>query len=136
MKKISLLILCLIITGCASVSVYHVPEKELKNLNHIYVVRFPKDTRHLEGIIADELKAMGYNATYGEKQNIPDAATTIVTYKDRWQWDMSNYMLDITIEFRDRQTEELIASGKSYRPSLQRRSQKLMIRETLYKILK
>ncbi|TRZ93706.1 hypothetical protein D4R78_07930 [bacterium] len=137
MKKNLFLILCLVaIAGCASLTAYYAPNRDLKNLGSMYVVHFPKDKRHLERIIADELTQRGYRATSGEEQDIPEGVNTLVTYIDHWTWDMSNYMLDIEIEFRNRQDKSLIASGKSYRPSLQRRGPDTMIKETLDKVLK
>ena len=137
MKKNILLILCLVaIAGCASITAYRLPDRELKNLGSVYVVHFSPDKRHLERVIADELTLRGYKVTFGEEQNIPEEVNTLVMYVDHWMWDMSNYMINLEIEFRNRQDKSLIASGKSYRPSLQRRSPETMIKETLDKILK
>ncbi len=101
----------------------------------MYVVHFSPDKRHLEKIIKNQLTARGYTATYGEKHNIPEDIDIIVKYIDNWMWDITNYMLDITIEFKDAKTGILIASGKSYRPSLQRSSPENMIKETLDALL-
>ena len=139
MKKNVLLVLCLIgllaIAGCASVNAYYAPNRDLKNIGTMYVVHFSSDKRHLERIIADELTQRGYKVSSGEEANIPVGVNTLVTYVDHWMWDLSNYMLNIEIEFRNREDKSLIASGKSYRPSLQRASPEVMIKETLNKIL-
>lgn len=138
MKKNALLILIclLIISGCASITAYTVPNSDLKKLGSMYVVNFPKDSRHLEGIIANELTSRGYQVIYGEEKDVPASVNILVTYIDHWTWDMSTYMKDITIELRNKNDKSLIASGKSFRPSLQRRSPKTMIKETLDKLLK
>jgi len=137
MKKNVLLILCLIaIAGCASVTAYHLPDRDSKNLGSIYVVHFSPDKRHLERIIADQLISMGYRVTCGEEKDTPAEVNTLVNYIDHWQWDMSNYLIELKIEFRTKQDKAWIASGVSNRTSLARRSPEVMIEEILNKILK
>ncbi len=128
------LFLIAVISGCANVTVTHKLTENLMN-QKIYVIHFSPDKRHLERIISDQLNSRRYTATYGEEQDITEDVDIIVYYTDHWMWDIFNYMLDITIEFRDVKTKALIASGKSYRPSLQRSSPENMIKETLDKIL-
>lgn len=137
MRKI-LLVLCatVLLVGCASVTAFRVQGARLENSETMYVVHFMPDNRHFERVIADDLRARGYNAlSYGEKEDIPADVDILVTYVDHWHWDIVNYMLDIEIEFRQAKDGKKIASGKSYRPSLQRMSPKTMIKETLDKIL-
>ena len=45
----------------------------------------------------------------------------LVVYEDRWQWDMSNYLIDLKIELRDARTNRTITSGHSYQTSLARK---------------
>lgn len=125
-----------LLAGCASVTVYRTSKQtSLENMRSIYVAHFAPDDRHLERTIADDLKLRGYNVSYGDGNNIPANVDTIVTYVDHWQWDLSNYMIDIEIEFRQAKDKEKIISAKSYRPSLQRKSPKEMIKEALDRIL-
>ena len=123
-----------IVSGCASVTVQRVPNADIVNLGKVYVIHFSPEKRHLERIISDQLNFRGFTSTYGEEQDMPKDIDTMVTYVDHWFWDITNYMLDITIEFRDAKTKALIASGKSYRPSLQRSTPEKMIIETIDKI--
>ena len=136
MRAILVVLLCLGLTGCASVTAYRLPNANLEDFGSTYVVHFKADKRHLERTIADELVARGYNATYGEEQDTPENIDTVVTYVDHWFWDLRNYMLDITIEIRRAKDKTLIASGKSLRTSLVSASPEKMIQETLNKILK
>ena len=135
MKKVFAVILCLGLCGCASVTAYHRTNQDFKNLGSMYVVQRAEDELHLERIIADELKQRGYRASSGEKANVPEGVDILVTYADHWFWDITMYMLSIDIEFRNKQDQSLIASGRSYRPSLERRSPAAMIQESLDKIL-
>jgi hypothetical protein len=137
MKKSFLAVLCIMIfLGCASVSSQVAPNQNLKSLGSVYAVHFTPDQRHLESIIANELAKRGYKVTSGEEKDIPPGTNTLVTYVDHWMWDITNYMISIDIEIRKNSDHSLIASGKSYRPSMQRREPAIMIRETLDKILK
>jgi len=124
-----------LLVGCASVTAYRAPNSSLENLGSIYIVHFSPDKRNLESVIADDLRSRGYNVSYGEKDAMPTDIDTIVNYIDHWKWDMSIYMLDIEIEFREAKDNKKIASAKSYRPSIQRASPKKMIQETIDKIL-
>jgi hypothetical protein len=140
MKKVLavfFLFLALLMTGCASkVSSTAVPGASLKEKGTFYVVRFEPDKRNLNMIIANQLTSMGFNAAAGEKSDIPEDVDTVVTYVDQWQWDMSNYMIKIDIQFRDAKDGALIMSGNSFRTSLVRRTPETMIKETLEEMLK
>ena len=139
MKKVLavfFMFLALLMTGCASkVSSTAVPGASLKEKGKFYVVRFEPDKRNLNMIIADQLTSIGFDAAAGEKSDIPDDIDTVVTYVDQWQWDMSNYLIEIDIQFRDAKDGSLIMSGHSYRTSLVRRTPETMIKETLEEVL-
>ena len=140
MKRTLLLLLLasvIALTGCTTNLTSKVsPGIIFNDLGKIYVVHFEPDKRHLNIIISDQLALMGYPATTGEESNIPEDVNTLVTYQDNWQWDITNYMIKISIQFRNGKNKELIVSGESYRTSLVRKSPKEMIQETLKEILK
>ncbi len=141
MRKFSIFVVlaitALIFSGCAtSLSSSVAPGATFNDLGKTFVVRFEPDKRHLNTIIADQLSLIGYPAIAGEKENIPEDINTLVTYKDNWQWDMTNYMIRISIQFRDAKSKALIVSGESYRTSLVRATPEEMIKETLQEILK
>ncbi|MFH0985030.1 MAG: hypothetical protein V1882_05785 [Candidatus Omnitrophota bacterium] len=137
MKKHLLMVLCLtMFFGCASVSSKVAPNQDVKNLGSVYAVHFAPDKRHLETVIASDLASRGYKVTSGEEQDVPQGTNTLVTYVDHWMWDITNYMLSLDIELRKNSDKSLIASGRSYRPSMQRAEPEVMVRETLDKILK
>jgi len=127
----------LLLTGCATnLSSNLAPGVTFDELGKIFVVRFAPDKRELNSIIAEKLTLMGYPAVAGEKSEIPKDVDTLVTYKDNWQWDLTNYMIRINIQFRDSKSGKLIVSGESYRTSLARKSPEKMIEETLVEIFK
>ena len=132
------LLLMLIFTGCAKVVITSDadPNYNLSKLEKIYVQKFTQDKRGLEKIIAEKLNEFGFTASFGEPSSPPGKVDAIVTYRDRWMWDMTNYMLEINIEFRTPDTNYLFASGKSYRTSLARKSPEEMIDEALRDLFK
>lgn len=131
-KFVFVLFALLIVSGCAAeITVLRAPTADLAKRGKMFVVHSPPDGRHIEKIIKNQLTSRGYSATYGERQNIPGDVDIIVTYIDRWMWDITTYMLEITIEFKDAKTGILIASAKSYRTSLVRATPAEMIAETL-----
>ncbi|MBW6509475.1 MAG: hypothetical protein K0A94_08010 [Desulfuromonadales bacterium] len=140
MKKTSILMyltISLVLTGCmTNLTSNLAPGATLDELGNTFVVRFDPDKRHLNSIIADTLTLMGHPAVAGEKSEIPEDVDTLVTYVDNWQWDITNYMIKINIQFRDGKSRELIVSGESYRTSLARKSPEEMIKETLIEVFK
>jgi hypothetical protein len=139
-KKIAILtyfVVAILLSGCATnLTSSLAPGASFSELGKTFVVRFDQDKRQLNSIIADKLTLMGYPAVAGEKSEIPADVDTLVTYQDNWQWDMTNYMIKIKIQFRDGKSRELIIEGESYRTSLARKSPEAMIEETLVEIFK
>jgi len=130
------LIIAFLLSGCANLTSNLAPGATIDELGKTFVIRFEPDKRKLNTIIADQLSSMGYPAIAGENNEIPKDVDTLVTYKDNWQWDITNYMIKIKIQFRDGKSRRLIVSGESYRTSLARKSPEEMIKETLEEIFK
>jgi hypothetical protein len=112
------------------------PEAKLDDIKKIYVVRLEKDTRGVEKLIADRLNVMGKEATAGEKSAVPADAEAIVTYQDKWMWDITMYMIELNVQLRDAKTEMALATGHSLRTSLARKSPAEMVEEVLTEIYK
>jgi hypothetical protein len=86
-----------------------------------FVERHEKDDRHLDATIAGELAKRGVVATSGINADRPPDLDVLVTYEDRWQWDMSMYLLSMRIDLRDPKTNALLATGNSMQTSLARK---------------
>ena len=137
-KKIQftlIIALAIVLTGCASLKSQKSPTANLNTLKSFYVQKLPADGRGIERIISDQLNLLGYKSTYGDTSKPSNTVDAIVTYQDRWMWDITMYMLRLNIQIRDGETSMVLASGESYRPSLQRKSPDEMVREVLSKIL-
>ena len=110
------------------------PGVEVVQTDVFFVEHFQPDRRNFHETIADNLSLRGYTATAGEEGQMPDDATIRVTYIDKWMWDITNYMIELTITFRDA-AGAAIGSGNSYHTSLTRKTPDEMIDEVLTNIL-
>ena len=76
-------------------------------------------THSLHNLISDKLVKEGYSATAGPE--LPQSSykvDSIVTYVDRWMWDKTLYLLELTVTFRDATNGFPLAVGNSYHTSL------------------
>jgi len=112
------------------------PGADLNSLKTFYVQRLPSDTRGIEKLIAARLNMMGFSAVSGDTPNPPARVDAIVTYQDKWMWDMTMYMIKLDIQIHNGGTGLALASGESMRPSLERRSPEGMVEEVLGDIFK
>lgn len=126
----------LLLGGCASMSSNIAPGADLTAIKKIHVVRLPADQRGINQLLADRLSMMGYQATTGEANNVPPDASGVLTYQDKWMWDITMYMLQLDVQLREPKTDIALATAKSYRPSLQRKSPSDMVEEVLNQLLR
>jgi hypothetical protein len=128
--------LSVVLSACATNGAQKVPTADLNSLHTFYVAKLPADDRGNEKIIAARLNKMGRVATSGAEPNPATAVDAIVTYQDRWAWDLTTYMIRLNIQIRDGRSGSILAAGESMRPSLQRKSPEGMVEEVLTEIFK
>ena len=107
---------------------------DLKQFHKFYVVKFGPDNRGINRLIMDELLKRGFEASTGLVNIRPKDVGAIVTYQDKWKWDMTMYMIELKIFFREPETQKLLASGESYHSSFSRNSPEEMVSEVLSNI--
>ena len=107
------------------------PGVELRELKKYYVVKLGPDNRGVNRLIVAHLTNMGFTADTGPAESMPDDADVIVTYEDRWQWDITMYMIGLTIHFRNPKNQQLLAVGNSYHTSITRMPPTAMVGEVL-----
>jgi hypothetical protein len=129
------LAVALSLAACAKLSSRVTPNTDLNRYETYFVVRHAKDIRLIDEIIRDEMVLLGLKTDSGTIGQKPPNVDVIVTYEDRWAWDMTTYMLSLTIDFRDARNNVLLATGQSYRPSLERKPPQEMAREVLQSIM-
>jgi hypothetical protein len=110
------------------------PDVELAHLKKFYVVKFDPDGRGINTLIMAELGRMGFDAATGLEAAAPKTVDAIVTYRDKWQWDITMYMIELRIFIREPATQILLATGTSYHTSLTRKSPEEMVAEVLANI--
>jgi len=133
---LAILLVGSLLSGCASMSSTVAPGANLSTIKKIHVVKLPADGRGIDRVIADELNFMGYATSLGNTLDVPEDADAVLTYQDKWTWDITMYMIELNIQVRDPKSNMAMASGKSYRPSLERKSPKEMAKEVLTEIFK
>jgi hypothetical protein len=107
----------LLLCACvATVSGQMTIPKEVAVKSVYFVERSPKDGRDLAAIIVERMKARGLEASTGAVA--PASATYVVSYIDKWQWDMRMYLWDMRIEVRDAKDHSIIGYGESAQSSL------------------
>lgn len=145
-----LLVICLFLltSGCAinRATAKVTPGTDLSKVKSFYIVEElgDKDTWNVYKLIETNLTKRGYTVKSGPEiaiinrpiQDIqsPYKSDVIVTYVDKWVWDMTNYMLELTITFIDANNNLPMARGNSYHTSLTRMSPEEMVDEVLTNI--
>jgi type IV pilus biogenesis protein CpaD/CtpE len=102
---------------------------DLSTLKVFYVKKYSEDTRDTNVLIQDKLVEMGFQVSEAETN-----VDAIVTYVDKWFWDITMYMLELTITIREPNTDFPLATGNSYHTSMTRKSPEGMVDEVLTNI--
>lgn len=126
----------LLVGGCANqTSATLSPGVDLSKVKSFYVVKFAADKNAIDVLIRDRLTKLGYTAKSGPEMPAADYNTdVVVTYRDKWVWDITMYMIDLTITFRAPDSGFPMASGYSMHASLSRESPERMVEEVLTSI--
>lgn len=121
-------------TGCRNLATANVnPTTDLSTLKTMYVKHYPSDNSGVNQEIADKLRGKGVTVSTGTGAP-PSNVDAIVTYVDRWMWDITMYMLELTVTIRDPKTEAPLATGNSLHTSLTRMPQTAMVDEVINNI--
>jgi hypothetical protein len=107
------------------------PKADLSIIKSLTVLK-DKDERGVSLLIENKLKSMGFQIVPEETSQ--SGVDAIVTYRDYWMWDITTYMLELTITIKDPKTDFTMASGNSYHTSLTRKSPEEMVDEVINNI--
>ncbi|AWI79080.1 MAG: hypothetical protein CVU19_16930 [Betaproteobacteria bacterium HGW-Betaproteobacteria-13] len=130
-KYALLTVLIGLLTGCASLQSTRAPDADLSRIKTIHVQKLEGEDADIDLLIAKRLTALGYQVTTSAAARPDHEVDATLTYVDRWMWDITMYLLRLTITLRDGREDTILAVGESYRPSLQRRSPEVMVEEVL-----
>ena len=125
------------LTGCAvnKESATVDPTARLDTLKTFHVKRLKADGRGIDQLIANNLRSRGFSVTTDD-QGTPPLVDAVVTYEDRWMWDITMYMIELTVVLRDPPSDFGLATGNSLHTSLTRKSPTAMVDEVLSNIFK
>jgi hypothetical protein len=135
MKSIfSFLLICLAAAGCINrATATLAPGANITGMKSFYVVHQPRDNDHLNQVISDNLSFRGFHSTAGPE--LPSYKTdAVITYVDKWMWDITLYLLELTVTVRESAGSQPLAIGNSYHTSLTRLTPKEMVDEVLSNI--
>lgn len=107
------------------------PGMNFKDVKSFYVVKQPKDSRGIEKLISDNLVKRGLRSSYGSQPTQVDA---VVTYVDKWMWDITTYLFELTVTIRNPSNDFSMAVGNSFHGSLTRKSPEEMVDEVMTNI--
>ena len=110
------------------------PSANLSSLKTMYVKQVENDD-NTYNLIAEKLRSKGLTVTTGTGAPTSNV-DAVVTYIDKWMWDITMYMLELTITIRDPKTDYPLATGNSFHTSLTRLSPKEMVNEVVDNIYK
>lgn len=79
---------------------------------------------------------MGYEATAGLANQRPAGMDAVATYRDKWMWDMTNYLFELTVTLREPDGSYPIVVGRVLHGSLTRKSPEYMVEEVCTNIFK
>jgi len=119
LRRSGLGFLAILLVGCVgNTSGQLTLPKEQVQTGSYFVQRHDKDTRDLASTIAKSMQARGLNVTAGTAAERPAEAAYVVTYVDKWMWDMRMYLYDLRIELRDARDQSILGYGQSMQSSL------------------
>ncbi len=122
--------------GCAVNRATAMADASLRwdTLKSMHVKQLEGEDGSTRKLIAEKFRASGFAVTADpEPMAQPDV---VVTYRDKWMWDITMYLLELTITLQDPRSSVALATGNSYHTSLTRKSQKEMVDEVVDNILK
>ena len=115
---LSIVFVGLVTLACAGQSANPLSPAAQEPSASFYVENHGNDARNLHLLIADTMRQQGLQVTSGARGGRPDNVTYIVSYTDRWAWDMRTYLARITIEARDSHSGAVVADSTKHQGSL------------------
>ena len=110
------------------------PSLKWDSIKSLHVSKLEGEDAGLQLLIAKKFRASGFEVTADPEPAVrPDA---LVTYVDRWMWDITMYMIELTIVVREAKGGVALATGNSMHTSLTRKSPQAMVDEVVDNILK
>lgn len=121
-------------SGCANhATATLTPGASLCKIKSFYLIPGQEDKDNYL-IIKSNLEKRGFAVTIGPETLPPYKADAVATYIDKWMWDITMYMLELTVTLRNPIDNFPLAVGNSLHTSLTRKSAEEMVDEVLTNI--
>jgi hypothetical protein len=123
-------------SGCATnkATANLVAGADLSKVHSIYVAKEEGDDHDVDKLIVTYLTKRGFQVTSGPEHKPPYEADAVVTYADKWFWDITMYMLQLQVTMRDKSAFPM-AQSLSLHTSLTRKSPTEMVDEAVGNLL-
>lgn len=133
-RSVAIIAVLLLFSGCANRSVVdRHPSFSLETIKTLHIKNSDGGGDELIPVMVRKLNELGYtDVTSGDE--IPATADAVLTYQDKWMWDITMYMMELTITMRDKDSWTALATGNSMHGSLTRKSEEEMVDEVLRNI--
>lgn len=124
-------------TGCAvnRASASLMADADLSKVKTVYVVHAAPDNHQVDQELAKAFEKRGYTVTTGPALTPPYPQDAVVTYVDKWMWDITLYMIELTVTVRSPASDYPLATGNSLHTSLTRKSPAEMADEVVGNIV-
>ena len=109
-------------------------DADLSKVKTIYVVHEAEDDRKIDAELKKAFEKRGFVTTMGPELKPPYPHDAVVTYIDKWMWDITMYMIELTVTVRDPSNFPM-ATGNSLHTSLTRKSPAEMADEVVGNIV-
>lgn len=110
------------------------PSANLDKLRVVQVKKLEGEDGTIQKLIAGNLRKRGMEVT--EDGKTPEKLDAVVTYADKWMWDFTMYLLELTVTIREPKSDFPLATGNSFHTSLTRLSPPEMVDEVIGNIFK
>jgi hypothetical protein len=125
-----------LLAGCSSTTSYRAPGKNLASYKKVWVEKNLSDDHNIHGMIAAELRALGYDVDSGFGTMMPRGIELVVTYNDQWSWDFRDYLIDIEVTAREPRSSSVVARGRYFRPGITEKAPSAMVRDVVNAVFK
>lgn len=108
---------------------------DLTKVKTLYIVHSDASKHDVDKDLKAAFEKRGYVVTTGPALTPPYAQDAVVTYIDKWMWDLTMYMLELTVTVRSPVNDFPLATAHSIHTSLSRKSQAEMADEVAANIV-
>jgi len=111
-------------TGCAvnRADATLMADADLSKVKTLYVVHNEADKHDIDKDLKTAFEKRGFAVTTGPAQATPYAQDAVVTYIDKWMWDLTMYLIELQVTVRNPANSFPLATADSVHTSLTRKS--------------